>query len=256
MRRCLLPLLIALEACFVTPLDDDDLAHVSLAVELPTTAAAVSVSNPWDEQDLFHLQVFPKYVRVAIELEDYERDIATWPDPQQGIGSGEQAAGEVDVVLDVEAGTDLRLRVLGFVADAGTVQVFREELAPTVDLVAGQTTDVTVDMVEHPVGSVTVSVNECQAVSPWQPIRVSLVDARAQVIFLPRDLEPVTSGWQAKLSSVPVGRTLWARVLLQNAETGQEGHINLPGIPIIVSTAGAEIQVSLDVSCAATDIAQ
>lgn len=256
MKRLLLPLLLlALEACFVSPLDDDELAHVALSLELPSTAA-VSVSNPWDEQDLFHLQVFPKYVRVAIELEDYERDIATWPDPHQGIGSGESDAGEVDVALDVEAGTDLRLRVLGFVADAGTVQAFREEQALTVDLVAGQTTDVTVEMVEHPVGNVTLSVNECQAISPWRPTRVSLVDARAQVIFPPRGLEPVTSGWQAKLSSVPTGRSFWARVLFQNTETGQEGHVNLPDTSIVVSSAGAEIQVSLDVSCAATDIVQ
>ena len=209
-------------ACIVSP---GDTVQVTFCVGVPSSAtyAAGSDFSPWDEYGQFHLGTFPKYVRVAVEHQDYELVNATWPDPKAGMGSGEGAEGEVDVTLEAPAGAARRVQVLGFVTDLDWVLVYGG--GTVVDLVAGQDADLTVATTRLETGRIDMTVR-CQQGNAgyWVPDRVMLWDARAAVLFPPHTLKQVspTGALGVEIESVPVERQFWARVVLRHMVTGAE----------------------------------
>lgn len=217
-----LPLALLTQACLVSPLEEQ--AHVSLSLSLPPPAAgsvlaASGSNNPFDKQDLFHLDVFPKLVRVSVELEDYELTSATWPDPQDGVGQGEGTSGEVELDLIVPASQPLRLRALGLIHELDQVLVYREEKVQTVNLVAGRTEARTISMIRHESGTLSAIVRcEYGNIGDWLPYRLSIVDARAAAVYPPVKLtvDPDSGALKAKIPGAPVGRPFWARIYVIN----------------------------------------
>jgi len=85
--------------------------------------------------------------------------------------------------------------------------------------VAGRTESLTIKMVRHESGKLSMTVR-CDSGNQgdWQPYRVSIVDARAAVVYPPvkLTLDPFTSALRAEVNGVPVGRPFWARVFVIN----------------------------------------
>jgi len=252
----LAPLLAALVlplGCFVSPTDDADTVRLSLAVAVPHSHTfAAGGFTPWDNQDRFHLDTFPKYVRVAAvpEGQDYEQAYATWPDPQLGIGSaGEGPAGEVGVNLDVPPGS-YRLHVLGFIVGEEQVTVYGEQQSPALSLVAGQSLDLNLVTRRLETGTLAISVR-CQQgnYGEWQPDRVMLWDARAAVLFPASGLAQTTTGaLEVELPGVPVGRELWIRFILKSQLTGDETAVEVRKL-FGLEQAGERLPVSFVIPC-------
>jgi hypothetical protein len=227
----LIAVALLLAGCFVSSTDRETVA-LQVTVGTPgaaTYSLAAGDSTPWDTMDRFHLDEFPKYVRVAVEPEgqDYEQSNGTWPDPQLGVGAGEGPAGEVDVSLEVPPGS-YRLRVLGFVTELGRVLVYAEQQPLSLSLSAGQSRDVDLQTSKLDTGKIAVSVR-CQqgSIADWSPTRISLWDARAAVLFPAVKLEQTSTGaLEAEIPAVPVGRQFWAHVVLVNKQTGKEAWVD------------------------------
>ena len=250
-RLLLLAPLAALAAgCFVSPLPEETL---SLRLELPPSGErqASATFSPWDPQGLFHMEKFPKLVRVAVESQDYELKTGTWPDPALGIGAGEGEDGSVGVELSVPAGSDRRLRALGYLLDGtGAVRVYREATPLTLSLIAGKQAEATLPMVVHPSGSVALTVRcETGNQEPWQPIEVSLVDAKAFVMHTPRRLGLDTTGALKVTIAVPIGRPHWTRVTLKNASLEQLTVLDVRKPTYSVTTEGETAAVDLPIPC-------
>jgi hypothetical protein len=237
--------------CFVTPREEQ--AVVTFTLDVPSSSYAAgsgSGSTPWDGMDRFHLDTFPKYVRVALEYKDWEDCSGGWPDPRLGIGGGEGPDGEVEVTLECSTGTDRLLRALGFVADAAGVMVYQEEQVQQLSLTAGQSQDLTVKMLPAKTGTVDLNVR-CQGGTgeDWAPVRVSLVDARAQVVFPAVALEKKGDYLQKEIHGVPVGRYLATDVVLRHQVTGQEAQMQVIKPTYVVEAAGDRVAVNLVTPC-------
>jgi hypothetical protein len=251
----LLAALLALpgQGCFISPSDDGELARIALSLDMPAAGAlaAGQTSSPFDNQDLFHLDVFPKFVRVAVEVEDYELTSGTWPDPERG-GVGEGDEGEVDVALQVPAGEGRRITVLAYIHELERVIPYRQQKPATVDLVAGTTTDLTLEMVRHETGKVAASVR-CQQGNTglWQPERISIVDARAMVVFPKEKLETdiYTQALKTEVAGVPVNRAFWARIYLKHLVTGETDFMDVRLPTFQVKTANDTSPVNLSIPC-------
>jgi len=82
LRLALLALLLPLlGGCLVSPLPDEDELRIELALPPSGVRSPEATFTPWDSQGLFHLEKFPKLVRVAVESQDYELRTGTWPGP-------------------------------------------------------------------------------------------------------------------------------------------------------------------------------
>lgn len=218
--------------------DSQDQTSLTLSIAIPPGVGikreALSAQfNPWDNTGLFHLEQCPKYVRIGIELpgQDYEQSSATWPDPNKGIGSGEGPQGEVEVELQVPAGTDRRIRGLGFVVEEEGVRVYQESSAPLIDLTAGSKSDINLLMVPAKTGTIEVTARcETGNMEIWAPFQVALVDERAQTIFPYNLLESDSQGaLKVKIPLIPLDRPYWVRVFLWNQSTGEIRFINWRG---------------------------
>jgi hypothetical protein len=216
--------------CFVSPIEGSDAVQVSLSLSLPGGPQGKSTfpatGSPFDNLGQFHLELFPKYVRVAVSLEgeDYELTNGTWPDPEQGIGpAGEGAQGQVEVSLTVPAGEGRQFSALGYVYDEGQVIAYQEADTKSVDLVAGQDRDVTLEMIPQKSGAAEISVRcEYGNSGPWQPVQVSLIDAQAFVLFPPVHLDkhPITQALSVQLGGIPLDRLFQTRVYVENVVSG------------------------------------
>ncbi len=237
--------------CFVSPFEEEIL---SLRLELPPGAqrTASAAFSPWDLQGLFHLEKFPKLVRVAVESQDYELKTGTWPDPARGIGAGEAEDGAVQLELSVPAGSGRRLRALGYLVDAaGAVKVYREQAPLPLTLVPGTQSEATLPLVSHPSGQVELTVRcETGNQGPWLPFEVSLVDAKALVMHAPRRLELDATGALKVTIAAPVGRPHWTRVALRNASLAQLAYLDVRKPTYVVAAEGEKAVVDLPVSCA------
>jgi hypothetical protein len=251
-------LALACSSCLVTPVSEE--ATIALSTSLPLLPADARPSaplrnetfNPWDRYGYFQLSLFPKLVRVAVESSDYELASGTWPNPEQGIGAGEGPGGEVSVELRVPAGADRRVRALGFIADPTGVLVYEEQAAPSLTLVAGMTTDLTLPMVRGAWGRVVASAR-CEAgdAGPWDPVAVSLVDAKAFVIHPSQALrvDPSTQTLGVEIASVPVGRYHWPRTILQHRQSGEVKVIDLRQLTFLVKTQDERSLVNIVLPC-------
>jgi hypothetical protein len=257
-RLTLITLLLALApACFVDPYPDDKLVPVSLSLGLASGSSILGANptnSPFDQQDLFHLESFPKFVRVGVELDDYELTSGSWPDPDKGVGQGESASGEVQVELLVPAGPGRTVKALGYLLEQGQVKVYRQASTKTLDLAAGRTTDLSIYLVLHDAGTLDVSVRCQQGNSgKWQPQQISIVDARAQVVFpaVNLSLDPFTYALSAEIPGVPTGRPFWVRVFLkQSSSSGGQIKFLDQRIPTFeVSSPNATTPVNLSIPC-------
>lgn len=253
-------LLAVAPACFVDPFPDDELVPVSLSLGLSgaSVLGADSSKSPFDNQDLFHLESWPKFVRVGVEVTQgqdvYELTSGSWPDPDKGPGKGESSSGEVEVELLVPAGPGRSIKALGYLLEQKQVKVYRQASTKTLDLAAGRTTELSVYMVLHEVGTLDVSVRCSQGNSgTWQPQQISIVDARAQVVFPPvtLTLDPWTYALSASIPGVPAERPFWARVFLKRASSsGGEIKFLDQRIPTFeVTSANATTPVNLAIPC-------
>lgn len=238
--------------CFVNSTDEDQV-EVALTIGVPATAtyALTEEFDPWDKQGLFHLEAFPKLVRVAVEHEDYELVSATWPDRELGVGEGEGASGEVDISLTVPAGRGRSLRALGFIATGDRVQVYRELEPHSADLIAGSPLDATLAMIKHESGSVSLTIR-CDSgnQTTWAPIQVSLVDARALVLWPPTLLTPdPNQALKATIEGVPAGRPHWVRVIMHNGAQGTSTALDIRRPTFAVGSVLDDIPVDLEIPC-------
>jgi hypothetical protein len=222
--RALSWLALLLAGCFVQ--SREEATQIELTVgSLPSGRGPSSSFAPWDSQGLFHLEDyppgFPKLVRVAVETQDYTLTTGTWPDPQLGIGEGEKPGGEVSLTLEVPAGAGRRLTALGFVLMNGEVFPFHEDKPLALELAAGSTTEATLTLVPHPVGTVALTAR-CEEgnTQKWEPTEVALVDAKAFVLQPAQQLQldPYTGSLTAIFPRVPVGRPHWVRLTVSNGQ--------------------------------------
>jgi hypothetical protein len=243
---------LALAGCLVSPLPEEE--ALELRLELPASGVRTpsAAFSPWDLQGLFHLEKFPKLVRVAVESQDYELTNGTWPDPSRGIGEGEGADGAVTVELSVPAGSGRRLRALGYLVDAeGEVKVYRELAPLTLSLVAGKVSEATLPMTAHPRGQVAFTVRcETGNQDPFQPFEVALVDAKALVMHPARRLAVDEVGALKVTIPAPVGRPHWTRITLRNASLGQFMALDVRKPTYVVASEGETAVVDLVVPCA------
>lgn len=254
MRTALLLAALVLPlGCLVSPTEDADTVRLSLAVAVPRSQTfAAGGFSPWDTQDRFHLDTFPKYVRVAAvpEGQDYEQAYATWPDPELGIGSaGEGASGEVAVDLDVPPGS-YRLHVLGFIVGEEQVTVYGEQQSPALSLAAGQSLDLDLVTRQLETGTLAISVR-CQQgnYGEWQPHRVMLWDARAAVLYPAQTLVQTTTGaLEVELLGIPVGREFWIRFIVKSQLTGDETAVEVRKL-FGLKQAGERLPVSYAIPC-------
>jgi hypothetical protein len=256
-RRCaLLGALAAPAACFVAPVAEPAPGVLRLAVELPVgaprVAAASAQPNPWDGQGLFQLRVFPKYVRVAVELDDYELASASWPDRERG-APDETSDGAVSVELKVPAGENRRLHLLAFVAPAAAPLVAYAERAPLpLSLAAGEVTELILEAAPHDTGEIEATVRCKQGnVSSWEPSALEAVDARALVVHPPVPLAPgaSTSALGCHLPAVPVGRPHWARIRLRNKATDEQAFVDVRQPTFAVAAPGERAAINLAIPC-------
>jgi hypothetical protein len=247
-----LPLALLAAGCLVSPLEETELLRLRLELPPAGERAATASFSPWDPQGLFHLDRFPKLVRVAVESQDYELRTGTWPDPQLGIGAGEAADGAVGVELLVPAGSGRRLRALGYLLGLdGEVHVYREEAPLALSLVAGQASEATLPMAGHPGGLVELTVRcETGTQEAWQPFEVSLVDAKALVIHPARQLLADGNGALKVTIAAPVGRPHWTRLTLRNTSLGQLTTLDVRKPTYVVGVAGETAVVDLPIPCA------
>ncbi len=245
-------LLLVCSGCFITSAEEEQ-AEVILSIGLPTsTGYALSTEfDPWDKQGLFHLEAFPKLVRVAVEYEDYELVTGTWPDRELGVGDGESSSGEVGVILTVPAGRSRTLRALGYIALGEQVQVYRELTPYDLDLIAGVPASAPLAMVQHESGSVSLTIRcESGNQGAWVPIQVSLVDARAMVLWPSTLLTPdQNSALKVTITGVPVGRPHWVRVTLFNGVQGTSTALDVRRPTFIVGSPRDDIPVAFDIPC-------
>ncbi len=251
----LAPLLLAplLGGCLVEPLPEEaEVVRLQLGVELPPVGqrAAAETTGPWDQQGLFHLDRFPKLVRVSVESQDYTLATGTWPTPEKGIGAGESATGEVAVEIAVAAGAGRRLTALGYLAGDGWVQVYREASPLSVDLVAGKTSDLKLDLFPHPAGSVEFSAR-CEEDSSWRLTEVAAVDGRAFVIWPYQPLvdEDGSGVFRTTFHGLPTGRPYWARFRLQSKDGSQTALMDLRKPTFSVTAAGEKGVAAVTIPC-------
>jgi hypothetical protein len=242
---------LASAGCFVRSSTGGGETLVEVGVPgLGRVASAISSSDPWDSQGIFHLELFPKLVRVAAVSSDYELASGTWPDPVVGIGEeGEGASGEVSVSLDVPAGSSRKLRALGFVVDAGKVLVYMESEAKTLDLIAGQDAQTTLEMTRARSGTVAASAACDLDGTGWTPAKVALVDARALVLHTAQTLVKTDAGTLAvEIRGVPVDRPHFARITLASS-SGKTKDYDIRKPTFSVPGANDRISVALSVPC-------
>jgi hypothetical protein len=242
--------------CFVTPIEDAELVQLTLSLNMPQGKGTFPVTgSPFDNLDQFHLELFPKYVRVAVSVEgeDYDLTSGTWPDPETGIGpAGEGAQGQVEVSLTVPAGEDRLFSALGYVHEEGKVIAYQEAEAKSVDLVAGQDRDVTLDMVSQKSGTAEISVRcEYGNTGAWQPVQVSLIDAQAFVLFPPVHLEkhPITQALSVQLGGIPLHRLFQTRVYVENVVSGGTKWADVRSPAFSVSEVSEIRAVNLTIPC-------
>jgi hypothetical protein len=213
---------LLLVGCFVQSREEATQLELTVG-SLPPGRGPTASFAPWDSQGLFHLEDyppgFPKLVKVSVETQDYTLTTGTWPDPQLGVGEGEKPGGEVSLTLEVPAGAGRRLSALGFVIINGEVFPFHEDQPLALDLQAGNTTEATLNMVPHPVGTVEITTR-CEEgnLLPWQPTEVALVDAKAFVLQPAAQLQvdEFSGSLTAVFQRVPVGRPHWVRLTVSN----------------------------------------
>lgn len=242
--------------CFVTPIDDADLVPLSLSLSMPRGKGVFpATGSPFDNLDQFHLELFPKYARVAVSLEgqDYELASGTWPDPETGIGTaGEGAQGQVEVTVKVPAGEARVFSALGYIYEEGKVIAYQEAEAKSVDLVAGQSTDVTLDMVQQESGAAEISVRcEYGNTGPWQPVSVSLIDAQAFVVFPPvrLDKDPITEALSVQLGGIPLGRLFQTRVYVEKVVSSDTKWADVRSPTFSVAEVSEIRAVNLTIPC-------
>ena len=254
-----LTLTFLLAGCIVSPLDEE---YVQLTVGLDTPAAARPLQggagfNPWDSQGLFRLgqtsasDQFPKLVRVTLSADGKKTVAGTWPDAKKGPGAGEGSAGEVEVSLTAPSGTGYTLGAVAWLASASGVAVYSPVKSLKLDLVAGKTTDATLDMTLAETGSLEGAVR-CKGSSSgiWQPNAVGLVDAEAQLLYprSPLVLDPYQGHYAVTLKDVPVGRTCWLRIYLTNANNEVKS-VDVRTPTYAVTKAGDKGLVNLQIPC-------
>jgi hypothetical protein len=249
--RSLLLTALALTGCLVEPLADDS-ARISLAVGgLPSMTTIADSASPWDAQGFFQLSKFPKLVRVAVETQDFELKTGTWPDAEHGIGAGEGSTGEVTVELQVPAGAGRRLRALAFVTAPQQVNVYQEQQAQPLDLIAGQTREIALPMVYRAPGSASISVRCATGDGgDWRPVEVSIVDARALVIHPSRPLVADLQGaLTATIEGLPLARYHWVRTVVQNVTTVQRKIVDFRSQTFTVASVEDRALVNLVIPC-------
>ncbi|MFH1130164.1 MAG: hypothetical protein V1754_02440 [Pseudomonadota bacterium] len=249
-KNLLLLVCCCMFGCFVSPFPEDNSVQMVFSVGISGKQISAQTSaDPWDSKGLFLLEKFPKYVRIAVEVEDYELEKGTWPDPKLGIGTGEGPNGEVEVQLTVPAGVGRRIRALGFLAESNRVLVYKEARAKEMELVAGGTLDVAVDMVAYESGSVRIVVRcEEGKEGPWIPDRLSLIDLSAQVLHPALNFEGNGEGaYLLDISPFPVGRTYWARIYQKNGKEERSEDLRETSLNMLI--AGENKNVALTVPC-------
>lgn len=253
-RRWLAVLVLALAlplgGCLIEPLPDEPV-RLAFSVEVPPsgTRAVMDTFTPWDTQGYFQLAKFPKLVRVAVEVKELELKSATWPDAAHGIGAGESSNGEVGVELQVQAGTQRRLRALGWLVDGQIARAYEETGTLTVDLVAGKTVAVDLPMIQRRTGVAAITVR-CQAGNGglWRPRGVALADARALVLFPEQPLVEDTSGALQVELDVPIVRYHWVRTILERIDTKEIRYIDKRQQTFVTSTT-EKTPVNLTLPC-------
>jgi hypothetical protein len=213
--------------------------------------------TPWDGQGYFRLgwpdgtsaPRFPKLVRVAVEVNGLELKSGTWPDETHGIGGGESSTGEVQVELQVQAGEGRRLRALGFLHDGQDVLTYEETGTVIVDLVAGKTQSVDLQMARRATAAASITVR-CESGSggSWQPRGVALADARALVIYPEIPLHEDAMHALVAKPQVPVGRFHWVRAILEHVTTRAVRYIDKRQLTF-VTTAGQDTPVTVTLPC-------
>lgn len=265
-------------SCWITPREDAFLVTVSLPISdkasatstteaklaLPkphATARSVSLTrelsndlprNAWDKTGLFYLSVFPKFLRLAIEYRDYELKTATWPDPESNsLTEGNQ--GEVTLEMNVSPGKGRYLRATGFYArsdpehpEQTQVIVFREPMVQKVELIAGMPTEMDVTLEPEETGEVNLAVQlEDGWLSERRPVAISLIDAKAQVVFPPISLVQSSEGAYTTTVRLPVGRPYWSRVFMRDGNTEKLASIDLRTPTFTAATATDRTSITL-----------
>ena len=254
-----LGLVALLAGCLIEPLPDEPV-RLSLAVEVPPAGerASMTAATPWDDQGYFRLgwpdatsaPRFPKLVRVAVEVNGLELKSGTWPDAEHGIGAGESSSGEVQVELQVQAGAGRRLRALGFLHDGQDVLTYQESGTVAVDLVAGKTVAVDLQMARRATAAASITVR-CQSGSggAWRPRGIALADASALVIFPELPLaEDAATGALVAEPQVPVARYHWVRAILEHVTTKEVRYLDKRQ-QTFVTAAGQTTAVNVSLPC-------
>lgn len=273
-----LGLAMALGACFVDSVDPREVVQVNLALQLPgpRTVAPGGSFSPWDSSNIFWLDRWSKYVRVAlVDRDDLEVPAlnvlpsgssctacypASWPSPARDVVVREGELGQLEVELIVEAKDELRLRVLGYHVEPSTrrVVVYREGSVQSggtpiksLNLRAGTQTDLDVIMQLHPSGTVDATIRcKDSAGDTHVPMSLALRDARSQVLYPFQPLTQSINAFKGKIYGVPVGRPHYTHVLLQHLTDSSQRKTIVVTKPNFTLTTPNDTQlVNIDIPC-------
>jgi len=185
---------------------DDSL--VLARFSLPGVEEGESQGPLRDADGIFDLQAYPLYVSLEVTGPDMEPAQAVWPAQADEFLPGTQ---EVELVLNVPAGTDRALTAVAFLMDGSETFSFQSQAPTVLELAAGTTTDVDLDLVELDAGTVT-------GAAPAQALQVWLVDALTMV----RLAEVPADAGTFAVAGAPYGRQL----LLVWTDGGGTVHLN------------------------------
>lgn len=232
-QRRLSFLLIALTlVCACTPGQDEGNLVVAFEPGALTGPTADPGTPMTDDSGYARLDWFPAFLVVTVEAEDLDAPvIETWPTLVP-----ETNPEVVTLEVDVPAGTARRLTVEVLVAnDGGDTSTFVDPppsgAEKELEIVAGQVTDVEVELQELQYGTVTATVSPLELVEG-----VSWVDDRAGAV-LPA-LSPTDGAVEYELA---VGRVYWPRIIDSDGNS-----VDFPMQTVSLSTEGQTREITLE----------
>lgn len=244
--------------CLISP--QEDVVKVALEVGVPPLSEPIgnliAADEAWDAQDRFHLDAFPRFIRVAVEVEDYELATGSWPahPASQAKSWSLDASGEHPFIeLPVPAGPGRRISALAYDHQAAGVTFYQSRAPAIVDLIAGKTPGVALEMVPGKTGSASISV-QCTdyAYRPYVKGWLSVVDAKAQLVLPPRALEGRPPGFvPLQWEGLPLGRPFRMQVLLQDELTGAYRLLELVYPTFTVIDPNGLLGVKAEIPCGA-----
>jgi len=152
--------------------------------------------------------------------------------------------------LAVEPGA-YRAELLGYVVEKRRVFAYRESEAPLLRLLAGKTTETEIVTRLHPCGALAIQI-VCRTsdLFPFIKAQISLVDARARVVFPPVTVEGSPPFFvPANFDGVPVGRPFQVRVILTNEIDESVRVLEIIQPLLTISSVGSRQVAVLKIPC-------